>query len=142
MIDFDWTLGVQIINVLVLVYLLNLVLYRPIRKSLKDRQERLQAYEAAVAELAEKSQGLAGEIQENLTAARRAGVGEKEARRQQGAQAEASLLEKVKQEVDAEWTKVEKKIKEDMNKARKSLKDQAQSFAQVMAAKILGRELS
>jgi len=142
MIDFDWTLGVQIINVLVLVYLLNLVLFRPIRQGLKDRQARLQAYEAALAQLAEQSQGISGEIQENLTAARRAGVGEKEARRQAGAQAEASLLEKVKQEVDAEWTRVEKKIKEDMNKARKSLKDQAQSFAQVMAAKILGRELS
>ncbi len=142
MIDFDWTLGVQIINVLVLVYLLNLVLFRPIRKSLKDRQARLQSYDDALAQLAEKSQGISGEIQENLTAARRTGVGEKEARRQAGAQAEASLLEKVKQEVDAEWTRVEKKIKEDMNKARKSLKDQAQSFAQVRAAKILGRELS
>ncbi len=142
MIDFDWTLGVQIINVLVLVYLLNLVLFRPIRQSLKDRQARLQSYEDALAQLAEQSEGISGEIQENLTAARRAGVGEKEARRQAGAQAEASLLEKVKQEVDAEWTRVEKKIKEDMNKARKSLKDQAQSFAQVMAAKILGRELS
>ncbi len=142
MIDFDWTLGVQIINVLVLVYLLNLVLFRPIRKSLLDRQARLQSYEAALAQLAEQSQGITGEIQENLTAARKAGVGEKEALRQAGAQAEASLLEKVKQEVDAEWTRVEKKIKEDMNKARKSLKDQAQSFAQVMAAKILGRELS
>jgi len=68
--------------------------------------------------------------------------GEKEARRQEGSQAEASLLEKVKQEVDAEWTRVEKKIKEDIDKARKTLKGQAQSFAQVMAAKILGREIS
>jgi len=142
MIDLDWTLGAQIINVLVLVYLLNLVLFRPIRQSLKDRQARLLADEAAAAQLAEQSQGIAGEIQENLNAARRQGVGEKEARRQEGAQTEASLLEKVKQEVDAEWARVEKKIKEDMNKARKSLKDQAQSFAQVMAAKILGRELS
>jgi len=142
MIDLDWTLGAQIINVLVLVYLLNLVLFRPIRQSLKDRQARLQAYEAAVAQLAEQSQGIAGEIQENLTAARRQGLGQKEGLRQEGSQAEASLLEKVKQEVDAEWTRVEKKIKEDIDKARKSLKTQAQSFAQVMAAKILGRELS
>jgi F-type H+-transporting ATPase subunit b len=142
MIDFDWTLGAQIINFLVLVYLLNVVLFRPIRKSLKERQERLQAYEAAAAQLAEQSQGIAGEIQEKLTVARREGLGQKEGLRQAGAQAEASLLEKVKQEVDAEWTRVEKKIKEDIDKARKSLKTQAQSFAQVMAAKILGRELS
>ncbi|MEW6658557.1 MAG: hypothetical protein AB1424_07830 [Thermodesulfobacteriota bacterium] len=142
MIDLDWTLGAQIINFLVLVYLLNLVLFRPIRKSLKERQARLQAYETAVAQLAAQGQGIAGEIQENLAAARREGLGQKEGLRQEGAQAEASLLEKVKQEVDAEWTRVEKKIKGDIDKARKSLKTQAQSFAQVMAAKILGRELS
>jgi F-type H+-transporting ATPase subunit b len=142
MIDLDWTLIAQIINVLVLVYLLNLVLFRPIRKSLKDRQARLLADAEALAALAEQSQGIAGEIQENLATARRQGLGEKDALRQEGSQAEASLLEKVKQEVDAEWTRVEKKIKADMDKARKSLKGQAQSFAQGMASKILGRELS
>ena len=142
MIELDWTLYVQIINALVLVYLLNLVLYRPIRNIIKERQARLDADAAALAQLAEQTQGVAGEIQENLTAARRQGVSEKEGLRQEGAQAEASLLEKVKQEVDKEWTRVEKKIKEDMDKARKTLKGQAQSFAQVMAAKILGREIS
>lgn len=142
MIDIDWTLIAQIINVLVLVFLLNVVLFRPIRKSLQDRQARLQADEAAAAQLAEQSQGIAGEIQENLTAARHQGLGQKEALRTEGAQAETSLLEKVKQEVDAEWVRVEKKIKEDIGKARKTLKGQAQSFAQTMAAKILGRELS
>jgi F-type H+-transporting ATPase subunit b len=142
MIEIDWTLYAQIINALVLVYLLNVVLFRPIRKSLKDRQARLDADAAALAQLNEQSQGVAGEIQENLNSARRQGLGEKEALRQVGAQAEASLLEKVKQEVDAEWARVEKKIKEDMDKARKTLKGQAQSFAQVMASKILGREVS
>src|SRR3990167_6926850 len=114
MIDLDWTLGAQIINFLVLVYLLNLVLFRPIRKSLQERQARMQANEAAVAQLAEQSQGIAGEIQVNLAAARRDGLGQKEGLRQEGSQAEASLLEKVKQEVDAEWGRVEKKIKEDI----------------------------
>ena len=142
MIEIDWTLYAQIINALVLVYLLNVVLFRPIRNSLKARQARLDADAAALARLTEQSQGIAGDIQENLNAARRQGKGEKEARRQEGSQAEASLLEKVKQEVDAEWVRVEKKIKADVDKARKSLKGQAQSFAQVMAAKILGREIS
>jgi F-type H+-transporting ATPase subunit b len=142
MIDIDWTLIAQIVNVLVLVFLLNVVLFRPIRKSLKDRQARMQADEAAAAQLAEKSQGVAGDIQENLTAARRQGVSQKEALRQEASQSEASLLEKVKQEVDAEWARVEKKVKGDIEKARKTLKGQAQSFAQVMAAKILGREVS
>jgi F0F1-type ATP synthase membrane subunit b/b' len=44
--------------------------------------------------------------------------------------------------VDLEWAQVEKKIKADMAKARDSLKKQAKSFAQLLAAKVLGRELS
>lgn len=142
MIELDWTLYAQIINALVLVFLLNVVLFRPIRNALKERQARMDADAAALAQLSGQSQGIAGDIQENLNAARRQGVADKEALRQEGSQGEASLLEKVKQEVDAEWARVEKKIKQDMDKARKTLKGQVQSFAQVMAAKILGREIS
>ena len=41
-----------------------------------------------------------------------------------------------------EWATVEKKIKADVAKARTSLHKQAQTFAQLLATKILGRELS
>ncbi len=142
MIDIDWTLFAQIINFLVLVFLLNIVLFRPIRNSLKERQARLAAQEAEVSSLTDQGQGIGEEIKENLTAAKRQGLSQKDALRQEGSQAEASLLEAVKAEVDAKWVEVEKKIKADMAKARKTLQGQAKSFAQSLAAKILGRELS
>ena len=41
MIDIDWTLYAQIINFLLLVFLLNVVLFRPIRNALKERQAKL-----------------------------------------------------------------------------------------------------
>ncbi len=140
MIDIDWTLFAQIINFLVLVFLLNLVLFRPIRQSLKDRQARLTSAAAEVEGIAAQGQEVHSQIQESLADARRQGAGQREKLRQEGTQAETSLLEQVKKEVDAQWAQVEKKIKEDMGKARKALKDQARSFAQSMAAKFLGRE--
>lgn len=142
MIEFNWTLFAQIINFLVLVFLLNVVLFRPIRKSLLERQDTLAAFEAEVNRFLEQSRGISDEINEKLAAARREGVGTREAIRQEGAQAEVSMLAAVKQELDARWTEMEKKIKEDMAKARKSLQAQAQNFGQMLAAKILGRELS
>jgi len=142
MIDIDWTLFVQIANFLVLVFLLNLALFRPIRKSLRQRQAALAAHESEISNLSERSKGIGAEIKESLAEARRRGLGQKEALTQEGTQAEASLLEAVKKEVAAQWAKVEKKIKEDMAQARKTLKAQARSFAQALAAKILGREVS
>lgn len=142
MIEIDWTLFVQIFNFLLLVYLLNLVLFRPLRKGLQARQAQIASFEGDIAQLGDSQQGLLAQVQENLTEARKQGLGQREGLRQEGAQTEASLLEKVKQEVDAEWAKVEKKIKEDVAKARKALHAQAQDFAQALAAKIIGRELS
>jgi F-type H+-transporting ATPase subunit b len=142
MIDIDWTLYAQIINFLLLVFLLNVVLFRPIRVALRDRQAKLLAQEAEINVLADQGRSLEDEIKEELAAARRAGAGARETLKQEGAQAEATLLEDVKRQVEMEWATVEKKIKADMAKARKSLQTQTQSFAQLLATKILGRELS
>jgi F-type H+-transporting ATPase subunit b len=142
MIAIDWTLYAQIINFLLLVFLLNVVLFRPIRKIIKDRQATMLAQEAEINLLGDQGRSLEDEIKEKLAAARREGAAAREALKQEGAQAEASLLEEVKQQVEVEWATVEKKIKADMAKARKSLQTQAQSFAQLLATKILGRELS
>ncbi len=142
MIDIDWTLFVQILNFLVLVFLLNIVLYRPIRRILHDRKVRLTALEGDIVGLADSRLGVLEEVDEQLTAARREGLGLREGLRQEGSQAEASLLEQVKKEVDAQWTKVEAKIKKDVGKAREALSAQAQDFAQALAIKILGRKLS
>ncbi|MEJ2090604.1 MAG: ATP synthase F0 subunit B [Syntrophobacterales bacterium] len=142
MIELDWTLLVQIINFLVLVFLLNMVLYRPIRRIILARQARLTGYEEDIAGLEDNQQGVLGEVDQQLAAARREGLGLREKLRQEGSQEESSLLEQVKKEVDAEWTKVEAKIKKDMAKARKTLQDQAQDFATALSAKILGRKLS
>lgn len=142
MIDIDWTLYAQIINFLLLVFLLNVVLFRPIRNALKDRQAKLLAQETEINVLTDKGRSLEDEIKEELAAARRDGAGARESLKQEGAQAEATLLEEVKRQAELEWATVEKKIKADMAKARKSLQTQAQSFAQLLATKILGRELS
>lgn len=142
MIDIDWTLPVQILNFLVLVYLLNIVLFRPIRKGLKDRQACLDAYDADLTGLAEGRQGLLSEVDSKLTEARRDGLSQREGLRQEGSQFETSMLEEVKREVEAEWTRVEAKIKADMAKAREALQTQVQDFAFALATKILGRKLS
>jgi F-type H+-transporting ATPase subunit b len=142
MIDIDWTLYAQIINFLLLVFLLNVVLFRPIRVALRDRQAKLLAQETEINVLADQGRSLEDEIKEELAAARRAGAGARETLKQEGAQAEATILEEVKRQVEMEWATVEKKIKADMAKARKSLQTQTQSFAQLLATKILGRELS
>lgn len=138
----NFTVIPMIVIFLATVYLLNMVLFRPIRNALKERQARLDAQAADINLMETQGQGLDSEIKDKLAAARREGAGAREALKQEGAAAETSLLEEVKREADLEWSRVEQKIKEDVRRARESLKAQAESFAQLLASKILGRELS
>ena len=71
MIDIDWTLYAQIINFLLLVFLLNVVLFRPIRKIIRDRQAKLLAQEAEINLLSDQGRSLEDEIKEKLAEARR-----------------------------------------------------------------------
>ncbi len=142
MIDIDWTLFAQILNFLVLVFLLNMVLFKPIRKILLERKARLSAFETDIAGLADNRLSTLGKVDEELVQARREGLGLREGLRQEGSQAEGTLLEQVKREVEAEWTRVEAQIKQDVAKARDALGAQAQDFAMALATKILGRKLS
>src|SRR5208337_1226617 len=142
MIQIDWTLGAQLVTFLVLVFLLNMVLFRPIREALKKRQARMDAQEADINFMETQGRGLDSETMDKLAAARREGVGTRESLKQEGSEAEAALLEEIKREVDLEWSHVEQQIKEDVGRARKALQTQTQSFAQLLVSKILGRELT
>jgi len=142
MIQIDWTLGAQLVTFLVLVFLLNMVLFRPIREALKKRQARMNAQEADINFMETQGQGLDSETKDKLAAARREGVGARESLKQEGSEAEAALLEEIKREVDQEWSQVEQQIKKDVARARKALQTQTQSFAQLLVSKILGRELT
>ncbi|MFP3866921.1 MAG: hypothetical protein ACLFUU_02000 [Desulfobacteraceae bacterium] len=142
MIELNWTLYVQIINFLLLVFLLNQALFRPIRGAIRDRRVRISGYEGDIAALTENQQQVENTIQAEFTAARKSGFEKREMIKKEGAEAESSLLERVKKETDTEWEQTEKKIKEDMAKARKALEPQAQSFAVELAAKILGRAIA
>ena len=142
MIDIDWTLYAQLINFLLLVFLLNVVLFRPIRNALKERQAKLLAQEAEINLLTDQGRSLEDEIKDEAgrgPARRRGGPGDLEAGRGPGRSNPPGGSEA---QVELEWATVEKKIKADMAKARASLQTQAQSFAQLLATKILGRELS
>ena len=142
MIQIDWTLGAQLVTFLVLVFLLNMVLFRPIREALKKRQARMDAQEADINLMETQGQGLNSETMDKLAAARREGVKARESLKQEGSEAEAARLEEIKREVDQEWSQVEQQIKEDVARARKALQTQTQSFAQLLVSKILGRELT
>jgi len=141
MLKLDISLIYQIINFLVLLFLLNIVLYRPIRNIIQKRKEEMDRLERAMEEYRARAQDSAREIEEGMVLARKEGFREKEDIKQEGVEEEKSILAeamaKAGEKVHAGKAEIEAKIEE----VRKELESQVASFSAELVSKILGRSI-
>jgi len=135
----DGSIIIQIVNFLFAIWVLNVLLYKPIRKILTQRKEKVNGLELAIEtsnnDDREKDDAFAAGIKE----ARTKGVKEKDASLQQAADEEKSILDDINRKAQAELTQIRDQIKKDAETARESLRAQIGDFANQISQKILGR---
>ena len=129
----------QIANFLFLVWALNTILYKPIRKILQQRKEKVESFENTIAtfdqDIQEKDEAfIAGQ-----KAARAKGIKEKEALMQSAVDEESKIIADVNAKAQEEFAEVREKIKRDVDVARDSLQKKVDEFANDISQKILGR---
>ncbi len=141
MITMDITLVIQIINMFVLMFLLNGVLYKPVKKILKERSEKLQGMKADVSLCEKNAQVRQEEVDAKMAkASGRAKAALDSARAEAQAAGDAKLAG-IKAEADADKSKQLADISSQIENAKKSLQENLDGFAADMASKILGRSL-
>ena len=139
MISVDGSLIIQIINFLFLVWVLNKLVYKPIRNILLNRKEQVtglqQGIDTAVAESRDKDQAYASGIRD----ARTRGLKEKDNFLEAAAEEEKAIIEKINQKAQAELAEVRAKITKDADNVRASLEKEIDGFAEAIGQKVLGR---
>jgi len=135
----DSSLLIQIANFILVIWVLNLLLYKPIRKILNQRKEKVDGLELSIETSAkdarEKDEAFGAGIKE----ARSRGVDKKNALVQEAADEEKSILAGINQKAQAELAQVHERIKQEAEVARDSLQKEVDSFADQISEKILGR---
>jgi F-type H+-transporting ATPase subunit b len=135
----DWSFTLQIANFVFLIFALNLLLYRPIRRILKERRDKFKSMESAIQHAAQTVQEKEAAFAKAIKDARARGLKEKEGLVQQAEAEERKLIESINVKAQADLTEIRKKIKGDAERARQSLQQDVGSFANEIARKILGR---
>ena len=135
----DGSIIIQIVNFLFAIWVLNVLLYKPIRKILTQRKEKVSGLELAIEtsnnDVRKKDDAFAAGIKE----ARTRGIKEKDALLQQAADEEKSILDDINRKAQAELIQIRDQIKKDAEVARESLQAQIDDFANQISQKILGR---
>jgi len=135
----DWSVSIQIVNFLFLIFVLNLLLFRPIRRILKERRDKMKGTEAAIDNASRTVQEKDAAFDKAIRDARAKGLKEKETLVKQAEEEERRQIESINSKALAELEEIRRKIGADAERARQDLQPQVGAFAREITQKILGR---
>jgi F-type H+-transporting ATPase subunit b len=141
MVSVDVSLFVQIVNFLVLIWVLNLVLYKPIRKILIQRKEKVLALQQGAATSLEEAKAREAAFDQGIKAARAKGLKEKESFLQEAGDEEKRIVGEINAKAQAELAAVREKISKDAEAVRAALQGEVEEYAKAIGQKILGRAI-
>ena len=141
MISFDWTLLLQAGNFLVLLFILNLLLYRPLVRIMDERQERIEGSHRKAGDLDKKIQERMEAYRAKLQDAKQTANEERGAMRKSASEEEAKILQEASRQASDRLQKVRNRVADEAETARKSLRSDADKLAHQVASKVLGRSI-
>jgi len=141
MLQIDTSLLIQIVNFLLLVFLLNIFLYRPIRRIITQRSEEMGSLEQAIESAEKKSNENEEGVHENRLLARKDGYQTKEALKLEGLAEEKTILRASGSQVEEKISGAKVEIDGQTAAVRKALEEQVAVFSKELAEKILGRSV-
>ncbi len=139
MVNVNWSVFVQIINFLFLIWALNLILYKPIRQILARRREKIVGMEESIEGANSDAEQRGEAFKTGVKEARVKGLKEKEVLIQSAADKEKNIIEEINKKSQANLVEIKEKIAKDTAKVKASLQQEIDAFAEAIGQKILGR---
>jgi len=139
MISVDGSVLIQIVNFLLLIWVLNIILYRPIRNILIQRKEKIQGLEQAIGSCEKDAKEKDDAVLKGIKDARSNGIKAKDALLLEAAEAEKELTAAINQKSQENLAKAQEKIEKDVEAVTASLLMEIEVFAEIIGQKILGR---
>ena len=141
MISINVTFFIQMANVLILLFLMNLFLYRPIRRIVAQRNQFLAEQREAI-DLAESETSAAiNEFNTRIQQARKEGREKIQEIKAAAYEQEKGLLQTAAEQAAKHVQVTRMIVQSDIRKAREQLGAQVRGFSVELAQKILGRNL-
>ena len=141
MITMDITLVIQILNMIVLMFLLNGVLYKPVKRILRERAEKQQGMQGEIAKFDKNARLRQQEVDEKMAKASGKAKAALDSARAEAQAAGDQKLGAIKAEAEASKNTQLADIRAQIQTAKAGLQANLDGFANDMASKILGRSL-
>ncbi|MCD6570656.1 MAG: F0F1 ATP synthase subunit B [Deltaproteobacteria bacterium] len=140
MIELNWTFLVQMVNFLVLMFVLNKILYKPILKILDERDDKIIGGQQRIKKLEEENQQMLQEYTDKIYTGRVEALEAKNSARK-AAEAQANeIIVEARKKAEEMIAQVRLEMAQEVEKAKKDIETELGSMATSIAGRVLGRE--
>lgn len=141
MINLDITFIFQLVNFLVLMLVLNVLLYKPVRKLLAARETEIASGHSKADEIDRDVQDKMAQYEARLHEAKVKASDERSVLKKAALAEEAALLDQARKEATDSVNALKGKVAKEATEAREYLKAQSRSLSLEICEKVLGRRL-
>jgi len=141
MLNFDITLIIQIVEALIMTFILYYILIKPVMSYMKERESHFQTLEKETQDLIASAEEAIKKYQNELNKARSEGIQKRELLKEEARKMEKELLSKVMKEMEEYKTKWAEQFSKQLEDVRKELMNKVEYFASLMVERLLGRKV-
>ena len=128
---------VLLVNFLVLIYVLNILLFKPLLRLFKERADNVNGALGAAKDMNQKKEETIAKLSRELTDARNKAKGTFEALRAEGANTQREVFSKAEAEAADILQKARQELKAEAEKARQALKSDVDKFSDEIVRKLI-----
>jgi len=139
LISINETLIVQVISFLIFLYLINRIMFRPLRNVIADRDIYIERIKRDIDQAHKQIKTMGSQIQEQEAEVKKEAFDLKEQQEKIGNQQAKEIFAAVRQEIADTSAKVQKDIDIKISEARQSLQKESELLAKSIIEKILDR---
>jgi len=140
-VSLDYSLGIQIINFVLLIFIMNRLLYKPLLGAIDKRKKQFAASEAEIKRLRETVDQKMAAYEEKLRQAKVDAVEQKNEIIRQGSEEAKAVIDAVRAELPGLMEQFQGRMAGEIDEAKRILTDQSQKLSVEIAEKVLGRSL-
>jgi F-type H+-transporting ATPase subunit b len=140
-INIDYSLFLQIINFVVLIFLLNAILYKPMMAIIDKRKKRLEESEEEISRLKRTVEEKAAAYEEKVRSTRSEHLGRNKELIKEGADKAKEIIDETSREISPMVEEFSGRLQKEVKAAREFLNAQSRALSMEIAEKAMGRKI-
>jgi F-type H+-transporting ATPase subunit b len=142
MVEINLTIVIQVVQFLILVYILNRILFKPTSQTMEERHSKIVAWEEKTRTLQERVRTKIASYERELEKAKVKAQEEQKQLSKELNQKEEERLQALFDEALQMVASSKQALQEETERLRQELRRQAEEMAQMVTEKVLGRKVS